>query len=135
MKSKEDLLNSPGSSVQDCSNYCSNYSVITYKGKEAKKRVDMRVCVTQELCCTPELNRPLQISCPAVWVSHVVLVVKNPSASAGGLRAAGWVPGFGRSPGGGHGTPLQRSCLENPVDRGAWRATVHWIANSQTRLQ
>ena len=49
-------------------------------------------------------------------------MVKNPPASAGGL---GLIPGSGRSPGGGHGNPLQYSCLENPMDRGAWRATVH----------
>ena len=47
----------------------------------------------------------------------------------------GLIPGPGRSPGGGHGNPLQYSCLENPMDRGAWRATVHSIAQSQTRLK
>ena len=46
----------------------------------------------------------------------------------------GWIPGSGRSPGGGHGTPLQYSCLENPMDRGAWRGTVHGVAKSQTWL-
>ena len=44
------------------------------------------------------------------------------------------IPGLGRSPGGGHGNPLQYSCLENLMDRGAWRATVHGAAKSQTRL-
>ena len=44
------------------------------------------------------------------------------------------IPGSGRSPGGGHGNPLQYSCLENPMDRGAWWATVHEVARSQTRL-
>jgi len=43
-------------------------------------------------------------------------------------------PGLGRSPGGGHGNPLQCSCLENPQDRGAWWATVHWVAQNLTRL-
>ena len=57
---------------------------------------------------------------------------KDPAASAGGLGDAGWIPGPGRSPGGGHGHPLQYSCLENPMDRGAWRATVHGVAKSQT---
>ena len=47
----------------------------------------------------------------------------------------GSVPGLGRSPGGGHGNPLQYSCLENPVDRGAWRAMVHRVAKSWTRLK
>ena len=58
----------------------------------------------------------------------MVLVVKNPSASAGDIRDTGSVPGSGRSPGGGHGDPLQYSCLGNPMDRGAWQATVHEVA-------
>ena len=53
------------------------------------------------------------------WTSQIVLVVKNPSASEGGLRDLGSFPGSGRSPGGGHANPLQYSCLENPMDRGA----------------
>ena len=59
-------------------------------------------------------------------------VVKNPAANA---RDVGSIPGSGRSPGGGHGNPLQYSCLENPVDRGAWQAAVHGAAKSQTRLE
>ena len=59
------------------------------------------------------------------WASQVALVVKNPSANAGDARATGSVPGLGRPPGEGNGTPLQYSCLENPMDRGAWWATVH----------
>ena len=47
----------------------------------------------------------------------------------------GLIPGSGRSPGGGHGNPLQYSCLENPMDRGAWRAAVHGVTKSQTRLK
>ena len=54
--------------------------------------------------------------------SQVVLVVKNPPANAGDVRDMGSIPGLRRSPGGGHGNPLQNSCLENPIDRGAWRA-------------
>ena len=42
------------------------------------------------------------------------------------------IPGLGRSPGGGHGNPLQCSCLENPIDRGAWKAIVHGVTKSQT---
>ena len=52
-------------------------------------------------------------------------MVKTSPANAGGIRDAGSTPGSGRSPGEGHGNPLQYSCLENPMDRGAWRATVH----------
>ena len=64
--------------------------------------------------------------------SQVVLVVKNPPANAGDLRDAGSIPGSGRCPGGGNGNPLQYSCLENPMDRGAWRATVHRVTKGQT---
>ena len=61
-------------------------------------------------------------------------MVKNPPANAGDLRDAGLIPGWGRSPGGGNGSPLQYPCLENPMDRGAWLAAVHGVAQSQTRL-
>ena len=64
--------------------------------------------------------------------SQVALVVKNPPANAGDIRDVGSVPGSGRSPGGGHGNPLQCSCLENPMHRGAWWAAVHRVAESQT---
>ena len=50
------------------------------------------------------------------------------------LRDAGLIPGSGRSPGGGHGNPLQYSCLENPTDRGAWGATIQRVTQSQTPL-
>ena len=58
-------------------------------------------------------------------------MVKNLPANAGGT---GSNPRSGRSPGGGHGNPLQYSCLENPMDRGAWWATVHGDVESQTLL-
>ena len=57
--------------------------------------------------------------------SQVVLVVKNPPANAGDARDMGLIPESGRSPGEGNGNLLQYSCLENPMDRGAWQATVH----------
>ena len=57
--------------------------------------------------------------------SQVVLVVKNPPASAGDIRDMGSIPGSGRFPGGGHGNLLQYSCLEMPIGRGAWWAIVH----------
>ena len=65
----------------------------------------------------------------------MVLVAKNAPANAGDLRDMGLIPGLGRSPGGGHGNSLQFSCLENPMDRGAWRATVHRVAQSWIRLE
>ena len=60
-------------------------------------------------------------------------MVKNLSANAGKVRDAGSIPGSGRSPGGEHGNPLQYSYLENPVDTGAWWATVHRVIKSQTQ--
>ena len=66
---------------------------------------------------------------------HVARVVKNLPASAGDIRDQGSVLELGRSPGGGQGSPPQRSCLENPMDRGAWRATLPRVAQSQTQLQ
>jgi len=67
--------------------------------------------------------------------SQVPLVVKNPPASAGDARDVGSIPGSGRSPGEGHGNQLQYSCLENPMDRGAWWAMVHMVPKSQTQLK
>ena len=66
--------------------------------------------------------------------SQVVLVVKNVPTNARYVRDVGLIPGSERSPGEGmgHGTPLQYSCLENPMDRGAWWATVHGVAESDT---
>ena len=69
-----------------------------------------------------------------LWASQVALVVKNPPANAGGMRDAGSIPGSGRSPGGGHGTLLQYSCLGNPMDRGAWWAKVQGVTRSWIRL-
>ena len=62
------------------------------------------------------------------------LVVKNLSAYAGDTRDTSSVPGLARSSGGGNGNPLKYSCLENPMDRGAWRATAHGVTKSQTQL-
>ena len=60
--------------------------------------------------------------------------MKNSPANAGDIRNMGSVPGLGGSPGEENGNPLQYSHLENPMDRGAWQATVHGISKSQTRL-
>ena len=64
-----------------------------------------------------------------------MVLVKNPPANAGDVRDSGSVPLSGRSPGGGHGNPLHFSCQGNPMDRGVWWATVHWVAKSRTRLR
>ena len=60
-------------------------------------------------------------------------MVKNLPANAGDLGDTGSIPGWGRSPGGGHDNPLQCSCMKNPKDREAWQATVHRVAKNQTR--
>ena len=65
----------------------------------------------------------------------MALVVKNLPDKAEDLRDTGSVPGLGRSPGGAHGNPLQCSCLENPMDRGAWQVIVHKVAKGQTQLR
>ena len=59
-------------------------------------------------------------------------MVKNLPANAGEIRDLGSIPGPGRFPGEGHGNPLRYSCLENPIDRRAWQATVHGVTKSQT---
>ena len=75
------------------------------------------------------------------WASQVALVVKNLPANAGYIRDAGSIPESGRFPGGGHGNliqygnPFQHSCLENPMDRRAWRVTVQRVSKSRTCLK
>ena len=66
-----------------------------------------------------------------IRIPQLVLEVKNLPANA---RDAGSIPGLGKSPRGGNGNPLQYSCLENSLDRRAWRATVHRVAKSWKRL-
>ena len=65
----------------------------------------------------------------------MALLVKNSPANAGGIADTYLIPGWGRSPGGGHGNPPQYSCLDIPMDRGAWRATVRGVTESQTQLK
>ena len=67
--------------------------------------------------------------------SQVVPVVKNPSANAGDIRDMGLISGLGKSPEGRHGNPLPDSCLESPMDKGAWRATSHKVAKNRTQLK
>ena len=67
--------------------------------------------------------------------SQLAPVVKNPPANAGDARDEGLIPGLGRSPGIGNGNPLQYSCLENYMDRGAWRATVHRVTRVRHDLE
>ena len=64
----------------------------------------------------------------------MALVIKNPPANAGDVRDAGSIPGLGRYLGGGNGNSLQYSSLENPMDRGAWWATVHGVEKNWIQL-
>jgi len=93
---------------------------------------------TQDLCfghVNSKIMLDIKQSCQSRWASQVALVVKNPPANAGDIRDMGSIPEWGRSLGGGHDNPLQCSCLENPMDRGAWQATVHRAAKSETLLK
>ena len=92
-----------------------------------------------DFCCTwepPDSTMHMSVTGSPAWeelgqshqisgASQVGVVVTNPPANARGVREAeaGWIPGLGRSPGGGQGNPFQYSCLKNPMDRGAWQAT------------
>ena len=71
------------------------------------------------------------------WASPVALLVKNPPSGKEqvDIRDTGLIPQSGRSPGGGHSNPLQYSCLEKPMDRGAWQTVAHRIVQSQTQLK
>jgi len=69
------------------------------------------------------------------WYAIISTFCKEPPASAGVIRDAGLIPGSGRSPGEGNGNALQDSCLENPMAREVWRATVHRITKSQAQLK
>ena len=86
----------------------------------------------KSFCCKPKVNTALYVSYRA---SQEALVVKNPPASAGDIRDTDLIPGSGRSPGRGHGNPLKYSCLENPMDRGAWKAAVHGVTKNWTPLK
>ena len=81
---------------------------------------------------TPISLKTTVILLPVAGAFQEALVVKNLPASAGDVRDTSSNPGSGRSPGGGHGSSLQYSCLENPLDRGARQAIVHRVAKSQT---
>ena len=77
----------------------------------------------------------LEFNSAQYGASQVELMVKNSAANAGNIRDAGSIPGLGRSLGEGNGNPLRYSCLDNPMDRGAWHTTVHRIAMSRTELK
>ena len=91
--------------------------------KKKKKKT-----ATKHVKPLPRLNNHSKGIChlsPQMTAFQVVLVVKNLFANTGNVRDTGSIPGSGRSPGGEHGSPLQYSWMENLMNRGAWRATVH----------
>ena len=88
----------------------------------------------QSLSWVDPLEKEMAIHCNILGASHMVLAVKKLSANAGDLRDSGSIPDSGRSAGG-HGNPLQYFCLGNLMDRGAWWATAHRVAKSQTQLK
>ena len=92
-------------------------------------QLDKNICIK-----IYELKKRLKLFLLYTWIFQVVLVVKNSPANAGDVRDVGLIPGSGRSSpgGGGHSNPLQYSCLENPTDREAWRATTHRVSKSLT---
>ena len=71
------------------------------------------------------------LKCFKRWASQVALEVKNTPGNEGGIKDAGLIPGSGRSPGGGHSSPLKYSPLENPMDRRAWQTIVHGVARAR----
>ena len=81
--------------------------------------------LTTEMKCRKILWKFVGIIWIVIFLERGFQVVKNPPASTGDTGDMDSIPGSGRSPGGGHGNPLQYSCLENFMDRGAWKATVH----------
>ena len=100
------------------------------------------VCLCVYMCLSVYMCAHVSVcvyACACVYIcvcactaSQVVLVVKKLPANAEDLRDVGFSPGLGRPPGGGQGNALQHSYLENPMDRGDWRATVHGVVRSQT---
>ena len=87
-------------------------------------------------CCSGDLLLPRAMLNPGLLPGFPgSLVVKNPPASAGGVRGVGSIHGSGRSPGVGHGDPLQYSCLKNVMIRRAWWVSVNRVTKSQTQLK
>ena len=102
-------------------------NAVLYTGNRAADKTDVISAL--------ESQSGIQKCLKSLGASQMELVVKSPPAKAGNERDLASVPGSGRSPGGGHSNPLHYSCLENPMDRGAWEAIGHGVAQSQTQLK
>ena len=101
-------------------------NAVLYTGNRAADKTDVISAL--------ESQSGIQKCLKSLGASQMELVVKSPPAKAGNERDLASVPGSGRSPGGGHSNPLHYSCLENPMDRGAWWVTVHRVTKSQAQL-
>ena len=118
--------------------YITSLKGLKYESQEGIKVVvkSCDVWIGKNLKCLLRERDKQRLLCSKGFILfQVVPVVKNPPANAGDVRDLGSIPGLGRSPGEGHGHPLQYSCLENPMDRGAWRATAHGATKSGTPLK
>ena len=129
-----DLAPGPGDFLTDAPLGQSREKQVTIDSDHERKNLDL---VTLGGCppFSPPLPYPLIGMLCIDRSFQVALVGKNLPANAGDLRDTGSIPRWGRSPGEGNGNPLQYPCLENPMDRGAWQATVHRVATDQTQLK
>ena len=103
-----------------CARCCREHVTPSFDNVSFQTETNMPNKLEDNLCCA--YNR----------ASQLVLVVKNPPANAGDIGVVGLIPGLGRFPGGGNGNPLQYSCLENAMDRGARQATAHGATELDT---
>ena len=87
------------------------------------------------ICDHQQIDKKVKSSVMIKWAFPRGTSGKETACQRRRCKRCGPIPGLGRPPGGGHGNPLQYSCLENLKDRGAWRATVHGVTESQTRLK
>ena len=113
-------LSPPGSSV---------HGVLQTRILERVARTTLHIILTVYIHSSSNLLAPQFLSFPSDASG------KEPTCHAGDLRDAGSIPGSGWSPGGGHSNPLRYSCLESPMDRGAWWARVHKVTQNQTQLK
>ena len=108
------------------------FQFMRFQGRGSRKRRNGRK-LTFHIIGYALSKRKFRISHPC-WFPRWHKWLKNPPANAGDIRDLGSIPGSGRSPGEGNGNPFKYSCLENPMDRGAWGATVHRVIKSRTWL-
>ena len=119
-------------SLCTCSLCSTMREVIAMRNSCTTTREEPPLAATRE---RPNAAKNKKINLNTSWASQVMIEVMNMPVSAGDVRDVRSIPGLGRSLGGGHGNSLQYLCLENPMDREAWRAAVHKIPQSQTQLR